>query len=83
MYASGKMPAAIVEEKGLQTEDNDDELEGIVREVAADPKHEKAISQYKEGNKKAINSLIGPIMKATQGKADPRKIQEMLAKVLG
>ncbi|MDP0497564.1 MAG: Asp-tRNA(Asn)/Glu-tRNA(Gln) amidotransferase subunit GatB [Verrucomicrobiota bacterium JB024] len=83
MYATGKMPSTLVEEKGLQAHSDDGELESIVREVAADPKHEKAISQFKDGNTKAINSLIGPIMKATQGKADPRKIQDMLAKVLG
>ncbi|MEM8549206.1 MAG: Asp-tRNA(Asn)/Glu-tRNA(Gln) amidotransferase subunit GatB [Verrucomicrobiota bacterium] len=83
MYQTGKLPAASIEEKDLRSEQGDDgELEGIIREVATDPKHEKAIAQFKEGNKKAINSLIGPIMKATQGKADPRKIQELLAKVL-
>lgn len=83
MYQTGKLPTAIVDEKGLQSEQGDDgELEGIIREVAADPKHDKAIAQFKDGNKKAINSLIGPIMKATGGKADPRKIQELLARVL-
>lgn len=83
MVATGKLPAEIVKEKGLEADQGDDgELEEIIRTVAADPKHGKAIAQFKDGNKKAINSLIGPIMKATEGKADPRKIQELLAKVL-
>jgi len=78
MIASGKLPGAIVEEKGLKAESNNGELEAIVAGVVADPKHEKAITQFKEGNAKALNSLIGPVMKATQGKANPQEIQKLM-----
>ncbi|GHB89660.1 Asp-tRNA(Asn)/Glu-tRNA(Gln) amidotransferase subunit GatB [Cerasicoccus arenae] len=78
MATSGKMPAVIVDEKGLKASNDSGELATIVAQVVADPKHEKAITQFKEGNKKALNSLIGPVMKATQGKANPQQIQQLM-----
>ncbi|MEO0794705.1 MAG: Asp-tRNA(Asn)/Glu-tRNA(Gln) amidotransferase subunit GatB [Verrucomicrobiota bacterium] len=83
MFASGKMPAAVVEEKDLGASNDSGELEGIIAGVVADPKHDKAISQFKEGNAKALNSLIGPVMKATQGKANPQQIQQIMRDIIG
>lgn len=83
MLQSGKMPAVIVEEQGLKASNDSGELEAIVAAVVADPKHEKAISQFREGNAKALNSLVGPVMKATGGKANPQQIQELMKKALG
>lgn len=82
MLQSGKMPAVIVEEQGLKASNDSGELAAIVAKVVADPRHEKAISQFREGNEKAVNSLIGPIMKATGGKANPQQIQELVRKAL-
>ncbi len=83
MSHSGLMPATIVEEKGLKQEQGDSgELEALVAATVADPKFAKAIGQYKDGNDKALNSLMGPIMKATQGKANPAQIVEMLKKAV-
>ncbi|WP_269540920.1 Asp-tRNA(Asn)/Glu-tRNA(Gln) amidotransferase subunit GatB [Cerasicoccus fimbriatus] len=78
MAETGKMPSAIVEEKGLKADNDSGELEKIVAEIVADPKHEKAINQFKDGNDKALNSLIGPVMKATQGKANPAEVQKLM-----
>lgn len=78
MFASGKSAAAIVASRGLETQDADDGLAEIVAAVAADPVHEKAVREFRDGNTKAINSLIGPVMKATGGKADPAKVRELL-----
>jgi len=78
MFAIGQKPREIVEAKGLQTSKDSGELEKIVAEVVADPKHEKAITQFKEGNDKALNSLVGPIMKATKGKANPQQVQQLI-----
>ncbi|WP_309398926.1 Asp-tRNA(Asn)/Glu-tRNA(Gln) amidotransferase subunit GatB [Cerasicoccus maritimus] len=78
MMVSGKMPAVIVEEKGLKADNDSGELEKIIAEIVADPKHEKAISQFKDGNDKALNSLIGPVMKATKGKANPAEVQKLM-----
>ena len=82
MFQSGKDPAAIVTEKGLAADSSDDsELEEICRQAVAE--NSKAAEQYRSGQEKAINSFIGPIMKATKGKADPAKVRELLKKVLG
>lgn len=83
MATSGLMPATIVEEKGLRQEPAEQgALSALIAEVIADPRHAKAISQYREGNTKALNSLVGPVMKATQGKADPAEVQKCLREAL-
>jgi aspartyl-tRNA(Asn)/glutamyl-tRNA(Gln) amidotransferase subunit B len=81
MFATGDDAMAIIEAKGLKQESTDSgELEGLVREVVAG--NAKAAEEFRGGNDKAINSFIGPIMKATRGKANPQQVQELLRKVL-
>lgn len=82
MFATGKDPEVVIEALGLKHEANDDSLEALCREVVADPKYAKAIGQYREGNQKALNSLMGPIMKATQGKANPPQVLAMLKQLV-
>ncbi|MBN2069628.1 MAG: Asp-tRNA(Asn)/Glu-tRNA(Gln) amidotransferase subunit GatB [Opitutales bacterium] len=80
MFAEGKMPSLIVQEKGLKQENNSEELEKICAEViAADA---VAVEKFKSGNEKAINAFKGPIMKATRGKANPQVVDELLRKLL-
>jgi len=79
VFKTGKSPAAIIEEKGLKDDTDADALEGIVREAAAG--NPKAIAEYQAGNKKALNALMGPVMRATKGKANPATIQQLLRKV--
>ena len=53
-------------------------LEAIVDQVlAANP---KSIDEYKAGKDKALNALVGQVMKACQGKANPTQINELLRK---
>lgn len=82
MYQSGESPQAIVDQEGLKNDTDSGEIEALCRDVIADPRHAKAIGQYREGNEKALNSLKGPIMKATQGKADPKVLDQVLRKLL-
>lgn len=42
----------------------------------------KAVADYKKGNKAAIGALVGGVMKASKGKANPRLISQLLAKLL-
>lgn len=80
VFKTGKRPTAVIEEKGLKNDTDTGALEAIIREiVAANPKPGQ---QYREGNSKALNALIGPIMRATKGKADPAAVQEVLRKVI-
>lgn len=83
MFSTGKDALAIVEAKGLRQNSDTAELEKIVAEVIADPAVAKSIAEYRAGNEKAINALKGPIMKRTQGKANPVMIDQLLRKLLG
>jgi aspartyl-tRNA(Asn)/glutamyl-tRNA(Gln) amidotransferase subunit B len=82
MFTSGRDAAAIVDAKGLRQNSDTSELEKIVQEVIADPAVAKSIAEYRAGNEKAINALKGPIMKRTQGKANPVLIDQLLRKFL-
>ena len=43
----------------------------------------KAVDDYKGGNKKAIGALVGQVMKASKGKANPQMVNKLLAEKLG
>jgi aspartyl-tRNA(Asn)/glutamyl-tRNA(Gln) amidotransferase subunit B len=72
---------ALIESKGLKQMNDSGELEKIIDEVlAANPKN---VEEFKAGNAKALNGLVGPIMKASKGKANPAQVNEILLKKLG
>ena len=71
----------IIEAKGLKQMNDTGELEKIIDEVlAANPKN---VEEFKAGNAKALNGLVGPIMKASKGKANPAQVNALLVKKLG
>lgn len=79
-FKTGKAPAAIVEEKGLKQMDDSDEIERLVAEIiAANP---KPVADYQNGNKKAMTFFVGQVMKATKGKANPKTVNEIIAREL-
>ncbi len=80
MYKTGKSPGAIVEEKGLVQISNSSELEKIVDTVMA--QHADAVAQYLSGKQGSISFLVGQVMKATQGRANPQAVNELLRKRL-
>jgi len=71
---------AAIESKGLKQMNDSGALEKIVDDVlAANPKN---IEQYKAGNSKALNALVGQIMKGSQGKANPQQVSDLLRRKL-
>ncbi|WP_312260675.1 Asp-tRNA(Asn)/Glu-tRNA(Gln) amidotransferase subunit GatB [Limnohabitans sp.] len=71
----------IIEAKGLKQMNDTGELEKIIDDVlAANPKN---VEEFKAGNTKALNGLVGPIMKASKGKANPGQLNALLMKKLG
>jgi aspartyl-tRNA(Asn)/glutamyl-tRNA(Gln) amidotransferase subunit B len=71
---------ALIEAKGLKQMNDSGELEKIIDEVlAANPKN---VEEFKAGNAKALNGLVGPIMKASKGKANPAQVNALLLKKL-
>ena len=71
----------VIGAKGLRQVSDTGELERIVDQVlAANP---KSVEEYRAGKDKAFNALVGQAMKATQGKANPAQVNELLKKKLG
>lgn len=80
MWTNIDAPEKIVKDKGLVQITDTKAIEGIVDEVIA--KNQKAVDDYKGGNKKAIGALVGQVMKASKGKANPQMVNKMLAEKL-
>ena len=71
----------IIEDKDLKPMNDSSALEKIIDAVlAANPKN---VEQYRAGNSKALNALVGQIMKGSQGKANPNQVNELLRAKLG
>ncbi len=71
---------AIIESKGLKQMNDSGVLEKIVDEVIA--ANADNVAQYKAGKDKAFNALVGQIMKASKGKANPQQVNELLKRKL-
>ncbi len=81
LWTEGGEVDAVIEAKGLKQMNDTGELEKIIDEVlAANPKN---VEEFKAGNTKALNGLVGPIMKASKGKANPGQVNALLMKKLG
>jgi aspartyl-tRNA(Asn)/glutamyl-tRNA(Gln) amidotransferase subunit B len=72
---------AIIEAKGLKQMNDSGALEAIIAEVLA--ANEKNVAEYRSGKEKAFNALVGQIMKASKGKANPAQVNELLKAKLG
>jgi aspartyl-tRNA(Asn)/glutamyl-tRNA(Gln) amidotransferase subunit B len=70
----------IIERKGLKQISDSGAIEKIVEEVIA--ANAQQVADYRSGKEKAFNSLVGQVMKATKGKANPALVNEMLKKKL-
>lgn len=66
----------VIEAKGLKQMNDTGALEAIVQDVIA--KNAKNVAEFKAGNDKALNALVGQIMKASQGKANPQQVNDLL-----
>ncbi len=80
MFETGREAAAIVEEKGLRQVSDEGEIAAIVDKLIADNPGQAA--EY-ANNPKVIGWFVGQVMKATQGKANPKLVNEVLRKKLG
>ncbi|MGI6153838.1 MAG: Asp-tRNA(Asn)/Glu-tRNA(Gln) amidotransferase subunit GatB [Christensenellaceae bacterium] len=76
MFKTGKKPADIVAEKGLEQIDDTDEILSLVQKIVKE--NPKPVQDYKNGNKKAMTFFVGQVMKATKGKANPKTVNELV-----
>ena len=80
IWKTGEAPAAVVEKRGMVQVSDAGQLEAWAK--AAIEANPKAVADYKKGNKAAIGALVGGVMKQSKGKANPRIISQLLAKLL-
>jgi aspartyl-tRNA(Asn)/glutamyl-tRNA(Gln) amidotransferase subunit B len=81
MFRTGKPPAALVDELGLQPISGADEVDAIVERVlAANP---RPVEDFRAGKQEAIKFLVGQAMRETRGRANPATLSEILRRKLG
>jgi aspartyl-tRNA(Asn)/glutamyl-tRNA(Gln) amidotransferase subunit B len=78
---AGQDVDALIEAKGLKQMNDTGALEAIVGEVIA--ANAKSVDEYRAGKDKAFNALVGQVMKASKGKANPAQASELLKRKLG
>jgi aspartyl-tRNA(Asn)/glutamyl-tRNA(Gln) amidotransferase subunit B len=81
MYGTGKTPEQIVQEKGLTQLSDQEALNRIIDEVLTG--NPAQVAQFKQGKQQVLGFLVGQVMKASGGKANPGKVNELLKQKLG
>ncbi len=76
MVATGKSPNVIVSEKGLRVINDDSAINAFINEVLE--KNPDSVQAYREGKTKLIGFFVGQVMKVSQGKASPEKVNQIL-----
>ena len=79
--SEGQTADAIIAEKGLKQETDTGAIEAIIKDVLA--ANEKMVEEYKSGKDKAFNGLVGQVMKASKGKANPAQVNQLMKQLLG
>jgi aspartyl-tRNA(Asn)/glutamyl-tRNA(Gln) amidotransferase subunit B len=80
MYRTGKPPKTIIEKKGMVQITDEVALAKTIAEILA--ANAAQVEQYRGGKEKLFGYFVGQVMKATQGKANPQLINELLKKML-
>ena len=80
MAETGKAPNQVIEEQGLVQISDTGELEGVVDGILAE--HPDDVVEYRAGKTKLLGFFMGQVMRATQGKANPKMVNELLRKKL-
>jgi aspartyl-tRNA(Asn)/glutamyl-tRNA(Gln) amidotransferase subunit B len=81
MYDSGRTAEDIVAEEGLAQIDDEQALAAAVRDVLA--RHPEPVAAYRAGKSATLGFLVGQVMKATGGKANPARVNALLKRELG
>ena len=80
MYRTGKSPDVIVKEKNLMQVSDVAKIENLIDQVLTANPNE--VKKYREGKDTLFGFFVGQVMKASQGKANPGKVNELLKKKL-
>ena len=80
MYATGRSASEIVDAEGLAQIDDRAALESLVRDAVA--RHADAVAQYRSGKTGALGFLVGQVMKASSGKANPKLVNQLMKQII-
>jgi aspartyl-tRNA(Asn)/glutamyl-tRNA(Gln) amidotransferase subunit B len=80
MIATGRPAADIVAAEGLTQIDDDEHIAALVADVIAN--NPEVVGQYRSGKTNAFGFLVGQVMKGAGGKANPRRVNELLKRAL-
>jgi aspartyl-tRNA(Asn)/glutamyl-tRNA(Gln) amidotransferase subunit B len=80
MLDTGRAPQDIVAERGLEQVSDLASIEATIETILAS--YSKQVADYRAGNEKVFGFLVGQIMRASQGKANPQKVNEILRQKL-
>jgi Asp-tRNA(Asn)/Glu-tRNA(Gln) amidotransferase B subunit len=80
MVLNGKGANEIISEKGIKQISDLGEIEKLIKDVIE--KNPDQVARYKAGEDKLIGFFVGQVMKATQGKANPKIVNETLKRIL-
>jgi len=81
MFASGRAAGEIVAAEGLTQIDDESAIVALIDGVLA--RHSEAVAQYRSGKTASFGFLVGQVMKAAAGKANPKRVNELLRRALG
>lgn len=80
IWKTGEDPKAVVQKRGMVQVSDDSQLEAWANEaIAANP---KAVADFKSGNRAAVGALVGAVMRVSKGKANPKRMNEILVSLL-
>jgi aspartyl-tRNA(Asn)/glutamyl-tRNA(Gln) amidotransferase subunit B len=80
LWANGGAVDALIDSLGLRQMSDSSALEAIIAEVLA--ANQKSVDEFRAGKDKAFNALVGQVMKASKGKANPAQVNELLKRAL-
>ena len=80
LWTKGGSVDGIIESQGLRQLDNTRELESVVSQIISD--FPDQVGQFREGKEKILGFFVGQVMKATNGKANPKQVNEILRREL-
>jgi len=80
MFETGKKPEDIVKEKGLVQITDEGAIKEIVVQVIAE--NPQSVADYKAGKDKAVGFIVGQVMKASKGKANPGIVNKLIIEEL-
>jgi aspartyl-tRNA(Asn)/glutamyl-tRNA(Gln) amidotransferase subunit B len=80
MFLTGESPSKIARKKKLLQNNNEDEINKIVKLVINE--NQKAVEDYKNGKKRAVKFIIGLVMKKMEGKANPHIVSKLVKREL-